>query len=393
MLSDAHARPIKGIAWDEGTRSNQGHLYFEDGHGNDVFLQFHGVHPDIVLGNSDNSNDYRAAVVYILRVNATTSYPMIDFYDLTGLGTTGFTATHTGTLQLSTTNLGIIYDTDPIPHIDMWSDDTPGAQINGYPAMREFAVSWNEGNDVHYNWGRIGSGTVYLPLSTFPNGDKVNQSPTHRTYNDVACYTDVSTGQKLAVFCYNEWPNGLVVYELDFTIASPTATFSTTTNFWQGVTFPRIEAMSQYDPSNFAAPWDVVASRGTSCWEYNIVSFGTDISTTLLAGGHFMSTAIAAGIGNVVGEPTIGNIQFTPGYLEWWGTTAPPLTTSINYYARAVDPVTGSVIDPDYYIINTNPVAGQPTYSGADVSKGLTLSNSSNSGDYLLSVWYNDANG
>lgn len=402
MLNDGGGNAIKAIAWDEGSRSDAGHLYFEDGQGNDVFLQFRGVHPDIVLGHSDNLGDYRAAVVYIVRVNTNTSYAMIDFYDLTGLGTTGFTATYANTVQLSS-NLGIIYDTDPVPHIDMWSDDVAGTQINGLPGMREFAVTWNEASgEPYYNWGRIATGTININPPGFPKGDLVTPAfTTFRGFNDVACYTDVSptnplAPQRIAAITYGEGGNTVVVQELDFTTASPTATqiIPRTTYSTSYPYFPRIEAMSQHD-GTLQTKWQTVVTHLGSCWEYNNTSTtGSDITTTLLAGGRFMSTAIAAGIGAVGAEPTnIGNIQYTPGYFEWWGTTPTlPLTQTINYYARAVDAATGSVTDPDYYVINTNPVTGQPNYGLADASKSLALSNCSNSGDYLLSVWYDDAN-
>lgn len=394
MLNDGSGNAIKAIAWDEGTGSNVTHVYFEDGQGNSVIVELSGVHPDIVLGhNADGHSDYRAAVIYIDRVSPTSSYVKLAFYDLTSLGGTGFTATPSGSpILLSTTDLGTVYDTRPIPHIDMWSDNSVGATVNGYPGMWDFAVTWNEANQVHYNWGNISSATLY---DSSPNGQPVNASITSQLFTDVACYTDLSTGNKIAAFSYVDGTN-IYVYERNFS-ATPVPAFHNSTTFSQGITrnlFPRIEAMSQWNSSSITSPWLTVVSHGSTCHVYTTATggTGTDLTTTLLNGGDFKSTAVAAGIGDSPGEPPIGNSQFTPGYFEWTGNPAPPLTNAVNYYTHAVDAVTGTLIDLDYYVINTNAVAAGPAYNLADVSKSLALSNCSNSGDYVLSVWYNDAN-
>lgn len=387
MLNDGSGNAIKAIAWDEGSASFQAHLYFEDGQGNDVFLQFDGVHPDIVLGNGENGA-YRAAVVYIAGI-----YPVIDFYTLTGLGTTSFAATYTGTVQLSTNSVGSVSGSSDIPHIDMWSDNTAGAQVNGLPGMWDFVVTWEEGllGDINYNWGNIVSETMY----DVSPGRQVNIAvpASGRKFTDVACYTNLSTNTRWAAFTYVDGVN-VDVAEMNFTGAtppSPLPALSTPINYGVGVTnnfLPRIEAMSQWDPSSFAIPWQMVVSHGSACYEYNTVTTGSDISTSLLWTGNFKSTAIAAGLGYTGNEPNLGNAQYTLGYLEWTGNPAPPLTFPINYYARGINAATGLLTDPDYYVINTGIVYGMNNYYFADVSKSLALSNCSNSGDYLLSVWY-----
>src|SRR5690606_33360665 len=123
-------------------------------------------------------------------------------------------------------------------------------------------------------------------------------------------------------------------------------------------------------------------SANSPAWSYNDkVVGGTDISTSVLSWANIKSTAVAAGLGFNYGiNAAIGNDQYTGGYYDWSNT--------ISNYARAIDKVTGVAIDPDYYQINDQPMWGMPDYNLADVSRGLALSNCSNSGDYILSAWY-----
>ncbi|MBS1781824.1 MAG: hypothetical protein JSS78_02030, partial [Bacteroidetes bacterium] len=100
MLNDGKGNAIKAIAWDEGSRSQQGYLYFEDGKGNTTTYKVKGVHPDIVLGDDRDrlGVDYRVAVTYI----DPGGYPMLAFYKLIMLGTPSFTVVPLNVIQLST---------------------------------------------------------------------------------------------------------------------------------------------------------------------------------------------------------------------------------------------------------------------------------------------------
>jgi hypothetical protein len=378
MLNDGHDNFIKAVAWDQGTASNVTRLYFEDGQGHTATYMFPGVHPDIVLGDDRNNPGqiYRAAVIYI----RSGGYVVMDFYRLVGLGTPSFTVNYVSTVPLSNTNIGPLYNTSMNPHIDMWSD--ANNRVNGYPGMYEFAVTWNERNNLYYNWGNIAAGTLNLAIG----GAQVNGSlaTNGRKYCDVACYTNVATGQPLATFCTGEyvapWSCDLVAYTLDFTSGIPSLVGTNSTNF-QDVMFPRIEAMNQYDPTTLATPWQIVSSEQTAVWTYN--TGGTyNLTNALLPSGNFKSPAIAAGVGPFYGNK-IGNVQYTPGYFEWTNALHTPA-----YYAHVVDANSGSVTNPNYFIINSGTVWGMPQYWLADASKSLALSNCSNSGDMLFSVWY-----
>ncbi|MBS1776359.1 MAG: T9SS type A sorting domain-containing protein, partial [Bacteroidetes bacterium] len=368
------------------SRSQQTYLYFEDGKGNTTTYKLKGVHPDIVLGDDRDrlGVDYRVAVTYI----DPSGYPMLAFYKLIMLGTPSFTVVPLNVIQLSTNAAPGIYDTEPIPHIDMWSD--ANNPVNGYPGMYEFAVTWNEMGDVKYNWGNINAGSVYLPVG----GQLIGKPPATlygRAYTDVACYTNVYSGRKYATFSTVEplapFSCNLDAYTFDFTTGLPywvsTNTFNTIS-----VLFPRIEAMNQYDSVQCAVPWEIVYSGWGFAGAYNMVG-NVNLTNALLPASNLKSIAIAAGVGHGYGD-ILGNLQYTPGYLYWGGTQH-----AVSYFAHAIDAYSGTQIDPNYYEINSGTVYGMPQYQEADASKSLALSNCSNSGDLLLSVWYDgeDVNG
>ncbi len=74
----------------------------------------------------------------------------------------------------------------------------------------------------------------------------------------------------------------------------------------------------------------------------------------------------------------IGNQQYTAGYFPWQNTTR---------YARNVDAIGGALIAPtDHYEINNS---GNPCNVPSDVDRSMALSNCSNSGQDIFSVWFN----
>jgi len=380
MLNDGNGNFIKAIAWDEGVGTFNTHLYFEDGSGHTAQYTLPALLPDIVLGNvrggTDIPTEYRAAVVGI---DANT-IPTIWFFRLKDIGLPSFAVGVMGTFPLTTKAMGTIYNLSSVlPHIDMWSD--ANNSVNGLPGMYEFAVSWVEPNNysLKYNVGDITSGTLNNPIG----GINVNLG-SNNIWCDVACYTNVQTGSRYATFCSQEIGSALplAAYTLDFS-SGPVGMPISKNSFVSPFVFcPRIEAMSQYDPASVAYPWQIICSQQDSITTYN-PSGATNINKTLIPVGNFKSPAIAAGVGRPFSK-AIGNVQFTQGYLNIHG-----MPISANYYARVTNAATGVVADPDYYIINTNP-AYTPgiTFSPADASSALALSNCSNSGDMLLSVWF-----
>ncbi len=376
LQTSAGGMPIKAVAWDD--RIGSTYLYFEDNAGNAAPIeQFEGLRPDIVLADDKfNPNNYRAAVVYI----DGGYYPHINFYLLTGVGTSSFTVTQTGSIPLSPNpvnhnTLGILYDSEGMPHIDMWSDVNNPNPATGLAGMYEYVVTWEEGYNIMYAYGDVSTNSwngMPIPLPISPQKDQP----------DVSCYTEVNTGQRVACFVYRT-ANGLEVTELDMATlahagASPYTV--TTKKGW----IPRIESMSQYNNRIEPAKWEVVCSYGDfpTATAYNAASLGAPQDLGGLTGDDSKSVCVAAGLQFTAGATDLGNKQYTAGIYQW---------ASQNLYAREIDANVGIITNPNYYQINTNPMGAWPSpgeYCLADASKTLALSNCSNTGEYLLSAWY-----
>ncbi|MBS1740208.1 MAG: T9SS type A sorting domain-containing protein, partial [Bacteroidetes bacterium] len=157
--------------------------------------------------------------------------------------------------------------------------------------------------------------------------------------------------------------------------------------------YPRIEAMSRWDPLQKMARWQVVTSE-TRPGQHHFQSYGYNnfhpnnnppnnpyLSSLFPLNDH-KSNAVAAGVGRSMGSG-IGNVQYTAGYLSW-DTNA---NTQNYMFVRSIDGSTGIATAP-YYQVNVNPIPGSPTYAEIDASKGLALSSCSNSGNYILAAWY-----
>ncbi len=392
MLRNAKTgNPMKAIAWDEGCRSKNLHLYFEDGSGNSVQLDLEGAgnRPDIVLAD-DRFNpgvNYRAAVVFI----DDQFKPRINFYLLKNLGSPTFSATFSSTQLLSAKSQHIpIYDTRSLPHIDMWSD--ANNTIAGHPGMYRYIATWDEernfnNNDynIFYADGDVTMGSINkkdsLPVPTF--------TIDHNTIPDVACFTEINSGISYAAFTYrSRLSNGgaaLVVTELDMNTYLATAASPYLLDTFHSL-FPRIESMSQYDSIFEPAKWQVATillpGFGVQqCWGYNARALNTPmhLSSPFHVNDNVKSPCVAAGVKYLSGAPEIGNKQYTAGFYPW---------ATQNLYFREITAVNNQ-LTTGYWQVNMNPLGPSPSeYFLADASKSFALSNCSNSGEWLLSAWY-----
>lgn len=134
MLLTQTGKPVLGIVWDEGCKSNNVYAYFRDvSTGLEARVQIDGSRPDIAIADMPfNPGKYRAIITHYDRNN----YVWITMYDLQGIGTPGFTATYFTDYQVTLSAYPApFFDSDPMPHIDMWIDVWCNGNPNGFPPL------------------------------------------------------------------------------------------------------------------------------------------------------------------------------------------------------------------------------------------------------------------
>ena len=393
MIKTLHDQPIIGIAWDEGCQSNVSHAFFKDYSGHTYTINIDGSRPDIVIGdNPDQPGRYRAAITYYDAGN----FVRLDFYDLIDVGLPTFNVASAGiTLPpLSFSAYPPFSDTDPMPHLDMWTD-TRQYNKDGFHRLDELIVTWTELDP-------IGTSDIYYALynmSGFKLQGRTNLSAQvashtgHSESSDVACYTLInnpSNPQKFAVFTYTVAtpgapPSILTAVRLLIPPFGTPTIVDTINHSVASVLFPRIESLSiQYVPEPL---WQVAVSArvGSGYQGYGLSGQSSNTLqhfTTPFLLNDVKSPCVAGGLEfpHPITSPIIGKKQFTVGYLVY---------DSLSYYAWDIAPNSGLPLSGSYYQINQSPTGAiSPDYTSADASKSLALSTCSNSGDYLLSAWY-----
>ena len=400
MLLAHTLKPVLGIVWDEGCKSNNVYAYFRDvSTGLEARVQIDGSRPDIVIADNPSfPGRYRAIIAHYDRSNRV----WITMFDLIGIGTPGFAATYFTDYQITAVSYPApFYDTDPMPHIDMWSNPLCNANINGtppLPCMHDYIVTWTEvdqftgTSDVFY---RVGDASGSIPVSA-PKNLSTGITGGHAGFSewsDVACYSDVTNInaiEKHAVFTYrtniNAVPSGLAVVDVNITTAAAPVVHNQNVDY---ALFPRIEAMNLIRQGFDASIWQVVtiaqvSGVGFGAWQaYGIHNLLPTTMTHLtpipaLNGVDTKSPCVAGGV-TQFGSSGIGNSQFTLGFYPW---------ATRNLYVRDVN-LSSGVPGANYYQVNTTPLAPwPPDYNLADASKSFALSTCSNTSPYLLSAWY-----
>jgi len=264
--------------------------------------------------------------------------------------------------------------------------------VNGHPGLYDFAATWSE--NATSGCGSSGRfGYAYGQISQVGVGGGISINNFVSTFggfngnSDVACYTDVITGDKLMAITYGGGTScsgtGLYLWEFDPFTGSTINTHTLDATYAPIIT--RVEAMSQYDTSYIR--WQVVAAMPdpiSSAFPYQVYGYNNwnigspDYLSFNWGGVDTKSPAVAAGIGpNYSGD--IGNTQYTTGYYpqDYNNQGLFP-----DIFSHAVDATTGAVsID---YQVNTSSVI----YPW-DVNRAYAVSNSSNSGFDILSAYFN----
>ncbi len=436
-----YSRRFWGLA--AGSQPTAGYLYVEDNLGQTATIQLEdsACNPDVALGEvvSGTTVTYYAVVVYdtmgyYAGQNGLPLYaarkPRIAIYQLNNVGAAGFGASLvSGYPQPLSTTAGPCGSS---PHLDMWSDANSLDPYSGLPTMHKYGICWT--NDtlsarLYVSWGDlVSAGTAPSPVPTTIN---------NCTSPNIAVLTEHASGttsyqQRMYITFSNENAYAVLpttVNRLQLRVAEYTPVGggpATTTGITQNILLedsvalfmPRIEAMSQYDPSASpaTAKWEVAANvhfvrvnpdilgviyptqpiPAPNSWHvagYNnftipvapsfsyaspMGSSQTPISYDLFDSTYDIKSACVAAGTKAGMNSNIGNNQYTVGYFPWQTTTR---------YARAVDAITGALVAPtDHYEINNS---GNPCNYPSDADQSLALSNCSNSGQDIFSVWYN----
>lgn len=363
---DVPSEHLRVVAWDD---ASQGYFKIWDNMGNSspiIPLNTGEYLPDVVIGCYEIANViyYEVCVVAIVYNTTTSSYD-INFsrYPITNVHTPSLNVAAPTTTLISTPGVGAAH----WPHIDMFADPT---QILGssYPALHEYAISWTEAWNARFYTGDLTSGAN----STYSLGSSI--------YTDIACYTDIQTGDKHAVTVV-----GCNCFSTDVTDYNLTSGSAATTNLTSYSSTSRIEAMSLYDPNSGDAKWTISQKHWNT--GNNNLDLITDIPSLPTITPVYTytkwttQTAVAAGVGTSIAalSGNIGNNQYT---LAW--DIGPAVAGNQDVHSRGVDVTTGSFTTSNVYQMNSTGLN-----SGLGNNYPVAVSNSSNSGYDLLAAWYN----
>jgi hypothetical protein len=420
--NDGHT--LKAIAYGRrffpvlsGTGSASSHVYCEDWNGNSLTIPLptnvggnpfaDASRPDVVLaddfadqggGSSGWTGDYKVAVVYQINTDV-----YLDVYKLSNLGTGSFSYT-TIVSQHQVNTIRHPADTFHTgPHIDMWSDANNLNSNNGLPSMHEFAIVWAEDPCV-FPFTCLGhSGNIEASEVMYMAGDindvsyATNWLPVHLEFDhwfpDVACLTDINTGEKKMQIVYNQWapyPYDLDYVEFNYSTPAPI----TSTPIDNGEFFsPRIEAMSQYDNTAGTIKWQAAASKGLFSinpmgggpygWRVYQYNDFNGYGGSHLSSPHYWydckSPCVAAGISTTFSSD-LGNTQYTTSYNPH---------VLHNFYNRIISPFTGVEDSRWWEVVDSNV---NPVVYNWDASRSTAISNCSNSGLNLLTAWFDGTN-
>ena len=392
MMRDP-AGNIKTVAWsfNQGgfgmTPWAYGAVYVEDysGHSYSISLPSSSLEPDVVLATtydaSISSYAYQVAFVYTdLRQNC-----YLEVWDLKDVGLPTFYATPSvfcpSRVILSSSCTGM-------PHIDMWSDL---ANVwNGYPTMHEFAVVWQDAGS-----GDLKYAVKDVSIAATTSGSSLI-SRSHCYAPDVACLTDVSTGDQFLELVYGDGaiasPNGsataaLTIAEYNYTSRSFSTGYPATLAPANLMFTPRIEAMNQYYSGASTVPtkWQVAYVKGTGGGVSDVIAYNDKISGPIAisspTGMSSLGACVSAGSGNIT-TAYISTYFYHVGMFPWLGHEA---------YSVEIDSKLGIVpMSPStywYWGVNCNPI----TYN-FDQFAALSLAASSNFGDDKMAAWYDGTN-
>lgn len=365
MLEVLPGRTLKAIVWDDKDimgNLNMGYFMVEDHLGTRVIqsLPWSGTYElDVVLGNNmSNPNAYKMGIV----CRAMGNFYMFCVYDITNVG---------GALNVSLVSVAPINSNSAAPpHVDMWSDfNTP---INGRPSMHEMIVTGitNTNNLFAFKTDIMNPQFIPATLLQFNTSMLANSC-------DVAAFSNTVTNDRWIVLTYTDFATNNLRYIEYNTTLSPTA--NPLTLQLGTVYYPRVEAMSRFNPAAQNTRWEIVAVvSGANGWQirgYNPMTPPTLLSTAVgwPSSGDYFSPAVAAGVGFATLFPNnIANRHYITGFYK----------AASNVWSRNVNALNGTVNPQFIYAVNATPI------SPAFMARHYAVSSCSNTGLNILSAWF-----
>lgn len=268
-------------------------------------------------------------------------------------------------------------------HIDLIADTIH--KVAGKPTYHKFVVTWNENDNTIW----AATGTTRFP-ATYTSFMVDSLTGCANPFPDVATAMDITTNTPYAYIVYNT-SSGIKLASANISSTTPAFTKSTLSSYVLPDALvpyfsPRIEAMNIFDPSVTTARYQVVTSEfNPTSFEYDINSYndlvtGADNCTDLINGYNHHFPVVAAGVGQTgyagVSTSAVGNNYYTLGWK----------TNGSNNLSQYVEATSGGRKLPTSTYFNIN--AGTAGSAGLPIA----LSSTTNTGDNILSVWYDGTN-
>lgn len=361
---------LRIVAWQNGNGDTEVKIW-DDAGGMSTFI-ISGAHfPDVALADDlVTPGNYIAVFVYNI-----SNKTFLETYTISGVGS-GTITTGSGYQSLVSTGGGF-------PFIDMFAD--PFTQVNGLPAMHQFAFTWGVYDPISATYSlNISKADVNNPLA-YDTASVVTLSATP-PMADVAASADINTGAQTAYLAIQDNVAAtLELGEVDYSGVTPVVTTSSPTSDTPYIA--RIEAMGLHDAASSTEPWTMVSPlwnstsadfrvhvfNGANPGGFNCTPSGSAVD------GNNMCNAVAAGIGSSA-SGSYNNDNYTIGWHAYANNI---------FVTQAVDANTGNINTsiPNYYQVNSNPLG---IFLPGKLS--IALTSNSNSGKALLTVWYDGNN-
>lgn len=336
--------------------------------------------PDLVIANDPNNpGQYILAVVYL----DPNQFVILDTYYILGANTTSISLQPFKAIVLNSRR-------SFFPHIDMLPDFNN--TIAGLPSLHKFVITYGQldvpttspyGVNIYEVHGDISSPWNLSPITAVTSGGHCGAGA------DVAVSFDPATNLEHVYMAYTDTYVGLCKAELlldasalptDPPISSPMINIIPFPAGTVNAILPRIEAMSLNPTSSGMVPWVIGCTfhDGTNHQVYQInptLGGGYNCSAIMPLFTENSGVAVCAGTGKPGGNVCNDNYN-----IGWFNNKQ-------GFVTRTIDAYTGMISSsaPDAYLANQIPVPGNVT------KVPIALSSCSNSGNFMLTAWWNNS--